>query len=186
MDGYTDNIEKKYKNKKNTYADGAEKKRPPRTYERAKSYSFYLLEHKMRTKKELADKLTKAEYPQEIVAQTVDYMEELGYINDKDYAERYTKDSFALKKSGEFRIKRELALKGIDKEVAEEIIENSDLDFAANLKKLIAKKAERMDLSDIKEKNRLFAFLARKGYRSSDIQAAMSEYILYKSEEFDI
>ena len=130
----------------------------------------------MRTKKELTDKLIKARYPQDIVEQTVGYIEELGYINDKDYAERYAKDAFSFKKAGELRIKRELVLKGIPREIAENVFEDSELNFATNLRKLIENKAERMDLFDYKDKNRLFAFLARRGYRSSDISAAISEY----------
>jgi len=159
------------------------KPRPPRTFERAKSYAMYLLERKMRTRKELVDKLRKSEYPEDIAHQTADYMQELGYINDKDYAERYAKDAFAFKKAGEFRIKRELAQKGVDRDTADEVIEASELDFADNLHKLIEKKAERMDLSDPKEKNRLYAYLARRGYRSGDIADAISRYINIKGEE---
>ena len=55
---------------------------------RAKEKALYLLEHRAHSKKELADKIARAEFDREAAQRAADRMEELGLIDDEDYARR--------------------------------------------------------------------------------------------------
>jgi len=157
------------------------KKRSPRTFERGKAYAVHCLSKKMHTKKELYDKLYSKDYPDEICVKIIEYLEELSYIDDQDYAERYAKDAHNLKKIGVMRIKRELVGKGIDIEIINNLFDELDLDFEKSLASIIDIKSQRSDLTDYKEKRRLIAHLMRRGYTYSEISAVLSK----KENEID-
>ena len=55
---------------------------------RAEEKALYLLEHRAHSKKELENKITRAEFDREAARSAVEHMEELGLLNDEDYARR--------------------------------------------------------------------------------------------------
>ncbi len=145
-------------------------------FSRAKYVACIYLARRMHTKSEMYKKLIKKEYATEICEKTIEALIELGYINDSDYAERYTKDAINLKKHGINRIKRDLKQKGIDDEIIDQTISELDIDNSEILAKLVEQKAEKLDLNDIKQKNRLIGFLLRRGYKYDEIFSAIREY----------
>ena len=58
---------------------------------RAEEKALYLLEHRAHSKKELENKITRAEFDREAARSAVEHMEELGLLNDEDYARRLCK-----------------------------------------------------------------------------------------------
>ena len=99
------------------------KKRPAHllTTEEAKEKALNLLEFRAHSRKELFDKLkrfTSAATADEVL----DMLEEGGLIDDETYAFQYAHDAMELKMLGPVRIKRELAMRGIDNETAEAAI----------------------------------------------------------------
>ena len=81
---------------------------------RAEEKALYLLEHRAHSKKELENKITRAEFDREAARSAVEHMEELGLLNDEDYARRLANELFTRKKFGARRVKQELRQKGID------------------------------------------------------------------------
>jgi regulatory protein len=144
-------------------------------FSRAKYAAFFYLGRKALTESELRQKLRKKEYPPEVCEKTIDYLKELSYIDDTDYAARYAKDAAGLKKHGAARIQRDLARKGISPEIAEHAVASLEIDDGENLRSIIEKKRERLDLADAKQKNRLIGYLARRGYRYDEIYSALRE-----------
>ena len=152
-----------------------------RTRERA----LYLLGYKSHTRKELFDKLTKTSN-EELAAEVTERMEELGLINDADYAERYSRQLANSKGYGVVRIKQELNKKGIDRELAEEALEQlaQTIDVDEKLKNVIHKKYMRY-LGDKKGIDKTINALIRLGYRFDDIkrvlrQCSEDDYIDYE------
>jgi len=143
---------------------------------RAKYCAFLYLGRKMYTRHEMLQKLLKKEYSPEVCEQTVDFLVESGYINDRDYAERYTKDAINFKKQGVMKIKQDLAQKGIDREIINSVIDELDIDNSENLAKLIEQKTQKLDITDKKQRNRLIGFLLRRGYKYDEIFTAIREY----------
>lgn len=89
-------------------------------YSRAKEYAFKLLTFRPRTKKEIEDKLAGKNYPAEIIRQIVQMLENYNLVNDEEFAELWIRDRCKVRSYGRWRIKHELALKGIDRALIDE------------------------------------------------------------------
>lgn len=138
-------------------------------------YAIYLLEKRDYSEKELFDKIT-TKYTENEAAEAVANCVEKGYVNDRKYSERIIEKYFA--RYGKRRVSEELYKRGIDRELSQELIENaySIEDESEKIENLIFQKLKGTLPSDKKEYDKVFAFLARKGYSSDEINHAYSEY----------
>ena len=141
---------------------------------RANEKALYLLEHRDHSKKELADKIARTAASREAAEAAADRMEELGLLNDEEYARRYAQELFTRKRYGAMRVKQELRQKGIDPELIGELLaEYADEDAALeNMQALLFKKYPGWQ-EDEKVRRRAFAALQRLGYAYTDIRRAM-------------
>lgn len=151
-------------------------KNKPINYERAKWLALYYIGIKARTESEIRKKLLMKGASEEICLKTVDFLKEYGYINDDEYARMYVNDACNLKKHGARRIKADLRMKGISDDIIESVFSETELDFSSSLTTLTEKKAAGLNLDDPKQKNRLIAFLQRRGYGINEILKAVKEY----------
>lgn len=138
---------------------------------KAKNKAYSFLSFKMRTKKEVEDKL-KEDYSDDIVLNVISILEHYSYIDDYKYALLYTKDKFNFKKYGLLRIKYELKNRGINEVLINEVFEYLDLDEISILLDLIYKKTKGNKITEYKEKKRLFDFLIRRGFDYTTINEA--------------
>ena len=120
------------------------------------------------SKKQLCNKL-KLKFGQDICEKTVKKMENLNLVDDESYAKNYAQYLANNKYYSLRRIKRELSLKGIDKEIILETLEKLDIDEYENINKVICKK----EIKNDKDKKRLIDKLLRLGYEWSQISHAM-------------
>ena len=150
---------------------------------RAKSTALYLLEFRDYSRRDLEKRLCK-DFDEPSALAAVDYMEEIGAINDARYAENMIRHLVQQKHYGRRRILQELSLKGIDREIAEESLEGFELDETAEILELLKGKFAR-DLIDPKGINRTIASLTRCGYRYDDIRDALREYIDHLEETYE-
>lgn len=142
-------------------------------FRRAKEKALWLLSYRDHSSKELLDKLRR-DYNEDTAEKTVVRMQELGLLNDISFAQRYANDLHA-KHTSPSTIRYKLTQKGIDKETADEIIENLQIDPCDEIEALIEKKYLK-NLSDEKGIKRTIAALQRAGYRWSDIKSVLSRY----------
>ena len=135
-----------------------------------------LIEFRDRTEKELREKLTKKGYSEEQIEDTVEFLKNYGYIDDKRYASHFINDAINLKKWGKIRIRTELLHKGIDREVVDFAIEDafSELDDDRVLTEM-KKRFSNSDFSNMKERNRIFGFFTRRGFTPDEIKGAMNK-----------
>lgn len=140
---------------------------------RAKEKALWLISYRDHSKKELTDKI-KRTCDEEAAEAAVERMEELGLVNDEVYAERYAKKLLFTKHMSKKAASYELAKKGIDRELSEEILESIELDDREQIRVVIEKKYR--IINDEKTKRRAFAALQRLGYRFDDIRAVLEEY----------
>ncbi len=143
---------------------------------RCKDCAFYYLNKRRHTKKELIDKLVKKEYDISVAREVADYLEESQYIDDADYARRFILDAVRIKKHGFVRIKRDLAVKGVGRDVIDAVVADLEIDTSFVLVDLIESKAFKLDLNDEKQLNKLYGFLLRRGFKYGDINNAITEY----------
>lgn len=112
----------------------------------------------------------------EAAQQAVDRMEELGYINDEDYAYRYAKELFYKRRFAPKRIYQELYLKGIEKEICQNAIEelNYQEELFYNAEAVIEKKFP--NITNEKEHRRAVALLERYGYSYDIIKKVLGHF----------
>ena len=132
-----------------------------------------LLAMRAHTEKEILDALRKNAYPEAAITKAMAYLQEYGYIDDADFAEKWT-SSRTARGLGTRRIRMELQRKGIastDIDHAFEGIDTTQL-MAAALK--AAEKAARgKDLSIPSDRQKVLAALARRGYDFSLAKQAL-------------
>ena len=145
---------------------------------RAKKRCLNLLQKKTYTEYQLRKKLKEGFYPDELIEEAVEYVKSYHYIDDYRYACEfifYHKDTESRKK-----IEEKLRKKGISQEVLQRAQddsyddgeeENVELNLAI---KLLEKKHYNQEIMETKQKQKLFAFLSRKGISISTIKKAMS------------
>jgi len=122
---------------------------------------------------ELIRKLTE-HYSREAAESAADTLEEQGFIDDEAYAAKLAESLYRRKKYGPDRIRRELTMRGIDRETAETAVEALEADERESIESLLDTKFAH-SLSDEKGVRRTFNALARMGYGFSDIRAALEE-----------
>lgn len=140
---------------------------------RAKEKALWLISYRDHSKKELTDKIRRT-CDEESAEKAVERMEELGLVNDRVFAERYARKLIFTKHMSKTAASFELARKGIDRELADEILESIEVDEREQIREVIDKKYR--NLSDEKIKRRAFSALQRLGYRFDDIRAVLEEY----------
>lgn len=142
---------------------------------RAQEKALYLLEHRAHSKKELEDKITRAEFDREAARRAAEHMEELGLVDDAAYARALAKTLFTRKKFGARRVRQELRLKGISDALIAEVLEEYETDTdetRENIRAFLLRKYPDA-WEDEKEKRRAVAALQRYGYSFDDIFAVL-------------
>ena len=140
---------------------------------RAKEKALYLLEHRPLAKRELERKLSRT-VGEEAAQAAADRMEELGLVDDADYAARLAQE-LARKGYAFSRTVQELVRRGVDRELAQEAAREASPDPEEAIRRLIQRKYERR-LGDEKGRRQTAAALQRLGYRWEEIRSALREF----------
>lgn len=146
---------------------------------------------KDRTEKELIDKLSEKGYDEKEIAEAMAFAVEYGYIDDRAYTKKYISDGINVRNHGFGRIRTELLRRGIDRCLADEEIELAkeaiEVDFGEKIDEIMERRFSGADLSNPKERNRIFGYFARRGYAPNEIWGAINRKSAFKdisSEEF--
>lgn len=136
---------------------------------RAKKRAMHLLEKMDRTESSLRMKLKQNYYGEDIIDEAIAYVKKYGYIDDQRYAGNYVR--FQSERKSKTQIKIDLIQKGIDKEmialaIEEEYKEGNDYKL---IERWIEKKRYDKETADLKEKQKIYQFLLRKGFCHDDI-----------------
>lgn len=140
---------------------------------RAKEKALWLISYRDHSEGELRQKLRK-DYGEEAVDKAIERLKELGLISDENFAKKYA-ESLSHKHLSQRQIQQKLRLKGIDKELTTETIEELDLDEKQEIKALIEKKYINK-LSNEADLRRTVAALQRRGFSYSDIRSVINEF----------
>lgn len=141
---------------------------------RAKLRCMHLLEKRDYTEKELRDKLRTGStpYTEEQIDGAIEYVKSFHYVDDGRYAEKYI--SYMGDRKSRKQIEMELYRKGVDRELVELAFEESDeVSEEEQIARWMRKKNFDPLTADPKEKQRMYGFLMRKGFRRDYINRAM-------------
>jgi regulatory protein len=124
-------------------------------------------------KKELFLKL-KTKFGAPAAERAIEKLEYLGYLNDEEFARFYMNYLYEVKKYDVKRISMELRQKGIDREIADNVLKTLDNEPIQRIIVMLSTKFEN-GFKDEKSKKRFVNKLQRMGYSYRDIKAAFSE-----------
>ncbi len=151
---------------------------------KARERAYDLLSYRDYSKKELIDKLSK-KVEREAAELAAERIEQLGYVDDGEYARKLVRSLSGEKMLSERSIRRELSQRGISAELAEEALEELEEDDVARILRLIHRKYERK-LTDDAGVRRTYAALLRKGYSYGDVRRALQQYLQESGEQEEI
>ena len=119
-----------------------------------------------RSRKELADKLAKKLVPTEVAERLLDRFEEVGLVDDEAFARLWVSHRQPGKGLARRALAQELRRKGVDDEVAREVLDEVDpADEEDAARRLVRRKLRSVSrVDDTTATRRLVAMLARKGY----------------------
>ena len=143
-------------------------------YINARSRAIKYIMYRLRTSKEIYDKLLELGFSTEIINRVIADLEQLEYINDEECAKKFIESNKKSKKISKSMIKLKLKNKGIDGEIIEKYLEKLAVsDFDAIEKVLIKKKFS--DDLPFEEKNRILAYCVRKGFSLDEVLKVIKE-----------
>ena len=103
----------------------------------------------------------------------MEFLKEYRLIDDRVYTENFIRMNQEKKSCRQIAF--ELQQKGVDRQDISRILEGSAQDDLAAARNLLKKRLRTADLSDLKEKNRLGAYLGRRGFSYDVIRRVMQE-----------
>lgn len=143
---------------------------------RAKLRALHLLSDMDRTENALREKLRLGLYPQEIIDAAVEYVRSFGYLNDARYAENFVRSRQGIKSRREIRA--QLLQKGVPSELIEDAFEacGEEGGEADAIRRLLEKKRFDPVCADEREIQRLYGYLARKGFSYETVRQVIQNY----------
>ena len=139
---------------------------------RAKLRAMHLLQKMDRTYHQLRMKLVEGEYPEEVINAAMAYVEKFHYLDDERYAEHYV-DTRKKTKSRR-QIAQELDQKGIAKDTARAALEEYEPEQEREaILEWMRKKRFSPEEATLQERQKMYGFLLRKGFRMSDVLSCL-------------
>lgn len=138
----------------------------PSSPQAAREYAFLLLKYRLRSERELLQRLKQKGFPEELCRDTVNFLKDKEFIDDRVFARGWV--SSRLKRPfGLRRIKLELVQKGLSKEVIEDTFARAKEDYHEEgiVKKLAEQRFSKLKgVEPLKGRQRVYAYLMRRGF----------------------
>ena len=151
---------------------------------KAKDSAMMYLGYRDRSVKEMRLKLIQKGFPEEIIEMVLEILTKANLLNDERFATNFSRSKIEGKSWGPEKIRSELYIKGIEKELLEHVIrkmyeEYSQFDL---IRKLLTKRLRYQDELEQKDMKRHIDYLKRRGFRWDVIREVIAEYENFKLE----
>jgi regulatory protein len=129
-----------------------------------------LVSRRVRSEWEMRAYLKRKDYSPEVIDLTVSRLCERGYLDDREFAQRWVENRRLLKATSRRRLQQELRQKHVSSEVIDEVLAADDTDDLAVLRELVDRKRQQTKYQD---DLKLMQYLSRQGYGYDDIKTAL-------------
>ena len=133
---------------------------------------------------ETSRRLRRLGYSEPLVNQVVAQLIELGYLDDAAFARAWIESRDRARPRGELALRRELGQKGVDRQVADDVLstrtEGSDgeIELTAALRLLDRRRSALERESDpVKRRHKAYALLARNGFDPDTCRSATTRWL---------
>ena len=128
-------------------------------------------------------KILKQGFTPEEADAMISYLQRNKYLDDSRYARAYAVDKVRFSGWGRMKVRMGLRAKGMGDSIIAQALEYiPEADYKEALGKVMAAKAKSLDLTDVKERQKLYRHMAGRGFESQLIISAMRSMIR-KGEE---
>ena len=141
---------------------------------RAREKAVYYLQFSGKTESELRKKLAEQKFSPASVDSAIEFAKKYRYLDDEDYARRFVERN-RNKKSRKQMI-FELSQKGVAKDLLDLVFEDMDVDEESQIIAVLEKRKYPKEDATREEKQKISAYLARKGFSYDAISAALIQY----------
>ncbi|MEV6792333.1 recombination regulator RecX [Streptomyces sp. NPDC051320] len=164
---------------------GERTQKPQDPAEQARAICLRLLTGTARTRKQLADALSKREIPEEVSEEVLSRFEEVGLIDDAAFADAWVESRHRGRGLARRALARELRTKGVDSELIDEAVGQLDSEQEEETaRELVARRLpSTRGLERDKRLRRLAGMLARKGYPEGTALRVVRRALEEESEE---
>lgn len=155
---------------------------------RAMNSSLYYLQQMPKTEHQLRENLRKKQIPQDIIDETMQKLIDVGWVNDKNYAENFIYSKRKYEKLGSSSIKMKLMQKGIDKDIIDELLNEVSQDDLRETAIILAEKKMRSlkrEPDRNKKIQKIVAHLAYRGY-GGGVAFEVAREVVDKNAENDM
>lgn len=149
-----------------------------KTLEKAREYAFLLLKYRLRSKKELGERLARKKFPAEIACQVIKSLEEKGFLDDSAFARAWI--ASRARKLGGRRLAQELRQKGIAPDLVDEGLRElkERCPEEETIRRLAgAQLRKSAGLDPRTAKRRIYAYLLRRGFSSDAVSDILNGMI---------
>ena len=128
--------------------------------------------------KDVRDKLKTFEIPEKEKAKILDYLLDNRFVNDERFAKSFVRGKVNQSGWGVNKIRFHLIQKGVDKDIIEEALGQTDEEaYRQRLIEILKTKAKTVKAdSDFEKKRKLAAFAMQKGFEGSLVWEVLKEY----------
>ena len=146
--------------------------------EKAKNAAFRLLSGRAYTRREVISKLRDRGFQEKTIDETIQMLERIALIDDTDFARRFVQEKMRIRPMGRTRLRLELKRRGVEEEVAEQILDETlaDVDPETVALDLLRSRLRRFQgIERPKALARMCGFLVRRGFSGSVARGAAKQ-----------
>jgi len=144
---------------------------------KAKERALNLLSYRSRSRMEIARRLSRAGYDDDIVEETLSRLENVGLVDDAEFSQGWVNSRVTGRGLGKKRVRWELRQKGVASEVVEEALSSIDPDEERELAADAARRRWEKDKDpDLRARRRRVAsYLQRQGFDWQTVSGVMED-----------
>jgi regulatory protein len=143
---------------------------------RARNAAVRLLSFRPRAQRELEIRLARKGFAPLAIERALERLAELGYVNDREFAEQWVENRAEHRPRGRRLIASELRSKGVARDIVDQVVDEAEIDeFSAALNLARTRSGRLKGLEPVVRKRRLVGFLQRRGYGWDVVRRVIDE-----------
>jgi regulatory protein len=150
----------------------------------ARRYSLRLLSYRARSEKELRDRLEKKGFSERSISSVMQSLKDAKLLDDATLAEQLRRQAREIKLLGYGSAKAYMLKRGLPADIVEGALEYDGHEELRNAGKLVEKKLKSMgNCLTVDDRNKLWKFLARRGYSFGTIRDVLRDLYFEETGE---
>jgi len=155
--------------------------------EKATAAALTFVSYRPRSEREVRDRLRQKAYAPAAIDYAIEKMRGWRYLDDTAFAEFWVENRSEHAPRGKRALQSELRAKGVDREVVERVLDETEIDEYAAALEVASKRMRSLSSYDEEtQRRRLSAFLARRGFGWDVVKPVLAELVGGDTDESSV